>query len=348
VSSGARPDRLGLGQTFTLSNDRGLEVDFIAYGGRIVSVRFPDRDGRVSDIAPGYDSLADYARDTMYLGAIVGRYANRIAHSRFTLDGVEHSLVPNEGDNQLHGGPGGFHQVIWNVEPFPNALRGATLTYESPAGDQGFPGALTARVTYIVTQANELVVEYQATVSEATPVNLTQHTYFNLAGHDSGDILDHELTLVASRYTPVSADLIPTGAIEPVAGTPFDFTNPRRIGDGIHSRHEQIVIGSGYDHNFVLDRADGGELSPAAELYEQRSGRMLEIFTSEPGIQFYSGSGFGRGPHGKHGYAYDANAALALETQHFPDSPNQPQFPSTIVRPGQEYKSVSVYRFSVR
>ncbi len=348
MSSDARPDRLGLGQTFTLANDRGLEVDFIAYGGRIVSVRFPDRDGRVADLTPGYDSLDDYARDSMYLGAIIGRYANRIAHSRFTLDGVEHSLVPNEGDNQLHGGPGGFHQVIWDVELFPNARRGALLRYNSPAGDQGYPGALAVRVTYIVTQENQLVVEYQATTSEATPVNLTQHTYFNLAGHDSGDILDHELTLSANRYTPVDANLIPKGTIDPVAGTPFDFSTRQRIGDGIQSRHEQIIIGGGYDHNFVLDHVNGAELSLAADLYERRSGRALEIFTSEPGVQFYSGSGFGRGPHGKHGYAYDANAALALETQHFPDSPNQPQFPPTIVRPGQEYKSVSVYRFSIR
>lgn len=302
----------------------------------------------MADVTPGYDSLDDYARDNMYLGAIIGRYANRIAGSRFALDGVRYAVAPNEGENQLHGGPGGFHQVLWNVEPIGKPGTAAVLTHRSPGGDQGYPGSLDVRVTYSVTSDNELVVDYHARASEATPVNLTQHTYFNLAGHDSGNVLDHELTLDSSHYTPVNRVLIPTGAIVPVRGTPFDFTKPRRIADGVGATDEQILIGHGYDHNFVLDGAVTGDIRFAARLFEPRSGRMLEIFTTEPGIQFYSGGGFGRGPRGKGGRNYRPNAAIALETQHFPDSPNHAEFPSTILRPGHEFRSRTVYKFSVR
>lgn len=331
--------------TFTLTSGAGLEIDFIAFGGRITSIRFPDRNGVVADVTPGYASLDDYTRDPLYLGAIVGRYANRIGRSRFTLDGNEYLLNANEGENQLHGGPGGFHQIVWDVSPAADG-RSATLSLVSPAGDQGFPGRLDVVVSYSLTAGNALVVDYEATASEATPVNLTQHTFFNLAGHASGDILGHELTVAASRYTPVDRSLIPTGAIEAVRGTPLDFTTPHRIGERVHDHHEQMLIGGGYDHNFVLDGGVTAEPRFAARLFDPGSGRSLEIFTTEPGVQFYAGAGFGQVPVGKDGVVYSANAALALETQHFPDSPNEPRFPSTIVRPGKKYRSRSVYRFA--
>ena len=329
---------------YTLRGPAGLEVDFIEYGGRITSIRVPDRNGIVADVTPGYERLDDYANDPLYLGAIVGRYANRIGGSRFTLDGHEYSLTPNEGANQLHGGPGGFHQATWNVDPSSDRCS-AVLSLVSPVGDQGFPGRLAVTVRYSVTAANDLIFDYQAVASAATPVNLTQHTYFNLAGHASGDILDHVLTLAASRYTPVDSALIPSGQIAPVANTPFDFTSPHRIGSRIRDAHEQMLIGAGYDHNFVLDAELSDEPRFAARLFDPSSGRVLEIFTTEPGIQFYGGSGFDQAPRGKGEFTYSPNAALALETQHFPDSPNQPDFPSTIVRPGEIYRSRSIYRF---
>jgi aldose 1-epimerase len=333
--------------TNTLRSSGGLEVDFITYGGRITSIRVPDHRGDIADVTPGYASLDDYARDPLYLGAIIGRYANRIGHSRFPLDGHEYVLTPNEGKNQLHGGPGGFHQATWSVDRSEDGCS-AILSIVSPAGDQGFPGRLEVAVTYSVTVENELVVDYEAMSSEPTPVNLTQHAFFNLSGHASGDILGHELTLAASSYTPVDRSLIPTGEIERVQGTPFDFTTPHRIGDRIHDRHEQMLIGGGYDHNFVLDGRVTSEPRFAARLVDPASGRTLEILTTEPGVQFYAGGGFGRVPRGKEGFAYAANAALALETQHYPDSPNRPEFPSTIVRPGEKYRSRSIYRFANR
>lgn len=330
---------------YTLRSPAGLEVDFVDYGGRITSIRVPDRNGIVADVTPGYERIEDYAHDPLYLGAMVGRYANRIGGSRFTLDGREYSLTPNEGANQLHGGPGGFHQATWTVDPSGDG-RSAVLSLVSPNGDQGFPGRLEVSVTYSVTSENELVFDYEAIASAPTPVNLTQHTYFNLAGNASGDIHDHVLTLAASRYTPVDSALIPTGQIDAVAGTPFDFTSPHRIGSRAHDQHEQMLIGGGYDHNFVMDAGITAEPKFAARLFDPTSGRVLEIFTTEPGIQFYAGAGFGRVPRGKGGFVYAPNAALALETQHFPDSPNRPGFPSTIVRPGEKYRSRSVYRFS--
>ena len=331
---------------FTLANARGMEMRFIAYGGIIVSIRVPDRDGAVADVTPGYDSLDDYTRDTRFFGAIIGRYANRIANARFTLDGVEYALTPNEDDKQLHGGPSGFHRATWRVAPSHDPSAGAVLCHCSDAGDQGFPGTLHARVTYTVTDDNELVVDYSAIADAATPVNLTQHVYFNLAGHDAGDVLDHELTLNASHFMPVDAALLPDGPMRSVHGTPFDFTAPHRIGERIDEPDEQLAIAHGYDHNFVLDRRSEHELALAARVYEPRSGRMLEILTTEPGIQFYSGSGIGGGLPGKGGHVYPRSAALALEPQHYPDSPNHPEFPSTILRPGGEYRSRTVYRFS--
>jgi aldose 1-epimerase len=333
-------------QAFTLTNTHGMEVRFIPYGGCIVSIRVPDLDGVFADVTPGYDSLGAYERGGHYYGALIGRYANRIAGARFDLDGKTYLLTPNEGANQLHGGPGGFHRVTWRVAPLHDGRVGAVLSHRSDAGDQGYPGTLDARVTYMLTDDNELVVDYSAIADAATPVNLTQHAYINLAGHDAGDVFDHELTLYASHFTPVDAALIPTGEIRSVAATPFDFTTPHRIGARIDESDEQLLIGHGYDHNFVLDPRNPAELALAARLYEPRSGRMLEVLTTEPGVQFYSGSGLDGGPVGKGGHIYGRNSALALETQHFPDSPNHPEFPSTILRPGEEYRSRTVYRFS--
>jgi len=334
-------------EAFTLTNVHGMEVRFIAYGGIIVSVRIPDRRGVFADVTPGYDSLDDYMRDGRFFGAIVGRYANRIANARFELDGTEYILTPNEGSNQLHGGPNGFFRATWRVEVPRGSSDLAHLYYRSVAGDQGFPGTLDVKVTYSVTNDNELVVDYGATTDAPTPVNLTQHTYFNLAGHDAGEILDHELTLYAHLFTPVNDALLPSGAARPVTGTAFDFTSPHRIGERIDQDDEQLIVGHGYDHNFVLDRGASEIPALAARVHEPRSGRMMEILTTEPGIQFYSGSGLADGPPGKNGYRYKPNGAFALEPQHFPDSPNHPEYPSTILRPGDEYRSRTVYRFSI-
>jgi len=318
----------------------------MAYGGTIVSVRVPDRNGVLADVTPGFDSLDDYARDGRFFGALIGRYANRIACARFVLDGVTYQLSQNEGENQLHGGGAGFFRATWRVDPFRNEeSTGAVLRHRSPAGDQGYPGTLDARVTYALTNDNALVIDYSAVTDEATHVNLTQHAYFNLAGHDAGEIFDHELTLNASRFTPVDDRLIPTGAILPARGTPLDFTTPRAI--GARANDGGRLLGGAYDHNFVIDREDPNALALAARVYEPRNGRVLEMLTTEPGIQFYSGGGLADGAPGKGGHAYVRYGAFALETQHFPDSPNQPGFPSTILRPGEEYRSRTVYRFSV-
>jgi aldose 1-epimerase len=323
-----------------------MTVRFIAYGGSVVSVEVPDRDGRLADVVLGYDSLDGYVDDRYYLGALIGRYANRIAAGRFTLDGRTHTLTVNDGPNHLHGGRRGFHKVPWNVTPFGDAgVTGAVLSYTSVTGDEGYPGTLSASVIYTLTDDNELVFDYAAVADEPTPVNLTHHGYFNLAGHSSGDIRSHELTIAASRYTPVDATLIPTGELRDVAGTPFDFRSPRRIGAALEMPDEQLRIGGGFDHNFVLDRPADGELALAVRVYEPRSGRVLEVHTTEPGLQFYSGQALG-GVVGKGGFVYAPFAGMALEPQHYPDSPNHRSFPSTILRPGKGYTSRTVYRFS--
>jgi aldose 1-epimerase len=317
-------------ELFALSNARGMELRFAALGGVIASIVVPDRNGSLGDVVLGYDSLKDYAAGIPYAGALIGRYANRIAGGRFPLDGESCQLSRNEGPNHLHGGPGGFHAVVWRVTP--TGRDAAVLEYTSPAGEEGYPGTLSVRVTYSLTDHDELAVTYHATTDHPTPVNLTQHSYFNLG--DTGDINGHELWLNASEITAVDAALIPTGALVPVRGTPFDFTRPRPIGAGR------------YDCNFVLAPGAGRGLRPAARLFDPDSGRLLEIETTAPGIQLYSGDGMGAGPTGKEGRTYGPRSGLALETQCFPDSPNHPEFPSTVVRPGEVWASRTVYRFS--
>jgi aldose 1-epimerase len=332
---------------FVLANAHGLEVRFISLGGRIVSIRVPDRHDRVADVVLGYDSGAQYVNDTRYFGALVGRYANRIARGRFTLDGVEHSLPINDGPNHLHGGPRGFHCRDWTVERFSRSgIEGAELRCAIAAGDDGYPGSLDARVTYSLDDDNQFRVDYRASTDAPTVVNFTQHSYFNLAGEGVGDILDHELTVAAGQMTPVDATLIPTGALCDVAGTPFDFTTPQRIGARIDAPNDQLRIARGYDHNFVLAEREPSVPSFAARLADPRSGRALDIHTTEPGLQLYTGNRVDRGPPGKGGRSYRRHAGVALETQHFPDSPNHPHFPSTVLRPGEGFQSTTIYRFS--
>lgn len=335
---------------YTLRNANGMEVRATDYGGIIVSLRVADREGQFEDVVLGYDSLASYIEETPYFGAIIGRYGNRIANGRFTLDGQTYTLATNNGPNHLHGGLKGFDKVLWNAEPFENETGvGLIFTRTSPDGEEGYPGTLQARVTYTLTDDNELVFEYEATTDQATPVNLTQHTYFNLAGDGAGDILDHVLTIYADAFTPVDSTLIPTGEIRPVEGTPFDFTEPTPIGARIEQDDEQIRFGLGYDHNFVLSRdgAAADSLVLAVHVYEPTSGRVMEVFTTEPGVQFYSGNFLDGSLTGKGGVVYEHRTGFCLETQHFPDSPNQPNFPSTILEPGERYHTRTVYAFSV-
>ena len=332
-------------ELFTLTNPQGIEVRAITYGGIILSLRTPDRDGRLGDIVLGYDSLAGYLRASPYFGAIIGRYGNRIANGRFTLDGQTYALAANNGPNHLHGGIRGFDKVVWSAEPLEtDSAVGVVFTYTSPDGEEGYPGTLRVQVTYTLADDGKLAFDYLATADRATPVNLTQHSYFNLAG--SGDVLGHELTIAASDFTPVDATLIPTGAVAPVDGTPFDFRTPTAIGARIAADHPQLANGLGYDHNFVLDR-EGPGLAPAARVVAPASGRTLDVWTTEPGLQFYSGNFLDGSITGKAGRVYAHRAGFCLETQHFPDSPNQPAFPSTILRPGEEYRSRTVFGFGV-
>ena len=328
---------------YTVANAAGMRMSFLNLGGIVRAVLVPDRHGALADVVPGYDTLGEYLTDTRYFGALIGRYANRIAGASFTLRGVEYALTSNNGRNQLHGGPGGLHGMLWSVEPFRTASSsGAVLACSSADGSDGFPGTLDVRVTYTLTDANALVFDYQATTDRATPVSLTQHSYFNLAGHDSGSVLDHELTLSANHYLPVNDELIPTGELRRVAGSDFDFRTARPIRAG--ASKDSFVD---FDHTFVLDDAPvPGDVRVAARLHDPRSGRTMKVTTSEPGVQFYSGNQIGNGLGGKGGVRYAAYSSLALETQHFPNSPNEPRFPSTILEPGGEYRSRTTYNFS--
>lgn len=335
-------------ELFTLTNAHGVEVRAMTYGAIITAIRTPDKSARLDDIVLGFDSLSGYLNDPPYFGAVVGRYANRIARAQFTLDSVVYQLAPNNGPHSLHGGVQGFDKVLWSGDPFQSdSGAGVTLRYVSADGEEGYPGALSVRLTYILTPRDELVVDYEATTTKATPINLSQHTYWNLHGGGRGDILDHVLTLDASAFTPVDSTLIPTGEIAPVAGTPFDFRTPARIGARIAEPNEQLRYGRGYDHNWVLDRGGGRGLAHAARLLDPSSGRTLDVSTTEPGVQFYTGNFLDGTIVGKNGGAYGQRAALCLETQHFPDSPNQANFPTTILRPGETYRSRTVFAFGV-
>jgi aldose 1-epimerase len=347
---GVMPDGSAV-DVFTLTNAHGVEVRVITYGAAIASIKTPDRNGRFDDIVAGFETLAGYLTRSRLFGAIAGRYANRIANARFTLDGTTYELAANNGKNHLHGGRRGFDKVVWNGRSFQDGDRvGVRLTHVSPDGDEGYPGALTVTVTYTLTSHDELIIDYAATTSKATPVNLTNHSYFNLAGDGRGDILGHVLTIDADRYTPADETQIPTGEIAPVDGTPFDFRRPTAVGARVDADHEQIRRGKGYDHNFVLNGWDArstNRLRHAARLVDPSSGRTLDVATTEPGLQFYSGNNLDGTAVGKQGHIYGPRTSLCLETQHFPDSPNHSNFPSTILRQGEEFRSTTVFTFGV-
>src|SRR6266542_2533667 len=332
---------------YTLTNSHRVEVKILTYGGILQSIRIPDRHHRFANVALGFDNLADYVAKSPYFGCITGRYANRIALGTFTLDGVVYHLPINNPPNSLHGGTVGLDKHIWATTPFRRGGEvGLVMKFTSPDGDQGYPGTLSATVTYTLTRSNEIRMEYRATTDKATVVNLTNHSYFNLAGEGSGDTYDHRLFLNADRYTPVDPTLIPTGEIAPVAGTPLDFTRPTAIGARIRDAFPQLVIGRGYDHNWVLNRRDTTSLVVAARVSEPRSGRVLTVLTTEPGIQFYAGNFLDGTLVGTSHRMYRQSDGFALETQHFPDSPNHPNFPSTVLRPGQLYQTTTVFQFS--
>ncbi|MGB8469503.1 MAG: aldose epimerase family protein [Candidatus Sulfotelmatobacter sp.] len=327
-------------EMYTLADGK-IEARIMTYGGIVVSLRTPDRNGKLDDIVLGCDSVEKYVVQTAHFGGIIGRYANRIAHGTFQLDGQTYSIPKNDGDNALHGGIRGFDKVVWTAKEITDGIE---LTYVSKDGDQGFPGTLATTVRYTLS-GSALRIDYSATTDKDTVLNLTNHSYFNLAGQGNGDILRHVVKIDASRFTPVDATLIPTGELKPVEGTPFDFRTPHVVGERIVADDAQLRLGHGYDHNFVLDHP-AGQLAEAAEVYEPTTGRILRVSTTEPGLQFYTGNHLDGSITGKDGRVYKARFALCLETQHFPDSPNHPSFPSTELKPGQRFHSVTVFEFS--
>jgi aldose 1-epimerase len=329
---------------FTLGAVGGLRVTITNYGGAIVTLLAPDRTGAPADVVLGYDKLEDYLKGRAHFGSVCGRFANRIARARFTLDGTEYALPANDGVNHLHGGPQGFDKQLWEAEIVGPELKLSRLSLD---GEQGYPGNLHVDVTYSLEGANALRILYRATCDRPTPINLTNHSYFNLAGHGTGEIGAHELQLFTSRFTPIDQTLIPTGELANVEGTALDFRQATPMGDRIEADHEQIRLGHGYDHNFVLEPAKG-KLIRAATVHEPRSGRVLEVLTTEPGIQFYSGNFLNGTELGKGGAVYQRRHGFCLETQHFPDSPNQASFPNCILRPVAVYESTTVYRFTAR
>ena len=333
---------------YTLKNSNGLEAAITNYGGIVVSLKVPDKNGKPGDVVLGYDTLNDYIGSTPYFGALIGRYANRIAKGRFTIDGVEYQLAQNNDSNALHGGRKGFDKVVWQAEKVDSSDGPALkLTYTSKGGEEDYPGALRCAVTYTLTNKNELKIEYSAETDKPTFVNLTNHSYFNLKDGGASDILGHELMIRASKFTPVDKSLIPTGELKPVAGTPFDFNKPTVIGARVENEDEQLKFGKGYDHNWVLDR-QGKDLELVASVYEPISGRFMEVLTTEPGLQFYCGNFLDGTNKGKGGTVYQHRTGLCLETQHFPDSPNHPDFPTTELKPGEKYTQTTAYRFSAK
>lgn len=332
-------------EAYLLSNRNGMRAEVMTYGATLLSLTALDRKRELDDVVLGYHDLEDYVRDMAYLGCIVGRYANRIACGRFDLDGRTYQLSLNDGPNHLHGGKLGFGKRMWEVEDVAGETK-LSLNYVSPDGEEGYPGTLTATVTYSLTDDNVLAITYSAVTDRATIVNLTNHSYFNLSGKRDTDILKHILTINADRFTPIDLTLIPTGELRNVAGTPMDFRTPTRIGQRIDDDDEQIRFGLGYDHNFVIN-GEPGSLCFAARLAEPISGRIMEVWTTEPGLQFYTGNFLDGLRVGKNGIRYRRRHALCVETQHFPDSPNHPHFPSTVLRPGERYLSVTELRFLV-
>ncbi|MBN1457123.1 MAG: galactose mutarotase [Sedimentisphaerales bacterium] len=333
---------------YTLTNANGLEAKIMTYGGTVVSLKVPDRDGKLGDILLGFDNISDYEEKSPYFGCLVGRYGNRIGNAKFSIDGTEYTLAANDGVNHLHGGVKGFDKVVWDAKPFQNAdAVGLKLHYLSKDMEEGYPGNLDVNVTYTLTNADELRIDYEATTDKPTVCNLTNHNYYNLAGQGNGDILSHELMINADNATPVGPGLITTGEIKPVKGTVMDFTKPTPIGKGINADDVQIVLGGGYDHNWVLNK-QGNELSLAATVYEPTTGRVMKITTTEPALQFYAGNFLDGTLTGKEGKVYKHRYAFCLETQHSPDSPNKPNFPTTVLRPGEKYKTTTVHKFSTR
>ena len=330
---------------YTLTNANGMQVAITNYGGRIVSILAPDRNGKMADVVLGFDNLTDYMKYNTYFGALVGRYANRIGGAQFTLDGKVYHLPVNNGPNSLHGGIKGFDKRVWTAKEIPGDEPGLELTYFSKDGEEGYPGNLQAKVVYTLTKDNSIKIDYSATTDKDTVINLTNHSYFNLAGEGNGDILKQVLMINSNEITPVDATQIPTGKIMNVAGTPFDFRKPTPIGARIDEDNQQLKNGKGYDINYILDRKGPG-LELAARAYDPESGRELEVYTTEPGVQLYSGNFLDGSVHGKGGVAYGKRSAFCLETQHYPDSPNHPDFPTTELKPGQTFHQVTVFKFT--
>jgi aldose 1-epimerase len=333
-------------ELFTLRNDKGVEARISNYGGIIVSLKVPDRNGKIGDVVLGYDTLAEYIKSSPYFGCLVGRYGNRIARGHFTLNGQQYTLATNNGPNALHGGIKGFDKVVWTPRIVTTAGGSALeLRYLSKDGEEGYPGNLSVTAVYSMTADNGLKLDYTATTDRDTVLNLTQHSYFNLAEH--GDVLNHVVMIPADRFTPVDSTLIPTGELKPVEGTPFDFRTPTAIGARIGQEDEQLKFGNGYDHNWVLNKAMG-KLGLMARVYEPTTGRVLEVLSTEPGLQFYTGNFLDGTLTGKGGWTYQFRNAFCMEPQHYPDSPNHPNFPSVVLKPGQVYRNTIMYRFSVQ
>lgn len=334
-------------ELYTLTNAKGAEARITTYGGILVSLKVPDRAGKLGDIVLGFDNLDGYLQQPPppYFGALIGRYGNRIANGKFSLNGTEYTLAKNDGENHLHGGARGFDKRVWKAKEASG--QSLELSYLSKDGEEGYPGNLSTTVIYTLTDNNEIKIDYAATTDKDTVVNLTNHSYFNLAGQGEGDILSHQVTIYADKFTPVDKGLIPTGELRNVEGTPFDFRSSKAIGERIEANDEQLKLGRGYDHNWVLNRTGSG-MEPAAKVIEAKSGRVMEVITTEPGLQFYTGNFLDGTLHGKAGKVYSRRFAFCMETQHFPDSPNKPAFPSVVLKPGGHYQTTTIYRFSTQ